>query len=338
MLEMLLVRTEGQWFVTVRERHASAPRDSVAASRDVDADQFNRLYQESLLWPLDYVMIEGARAGSRIRVRAGVLGSVPVYCRALNDQLTVSWDFGDFATGPLLIDPEIASHRLALHTFYSARQLCVGVTLLTERASFYLEPGKANYQYPAPVQETVASPLPKGRDALAMFSQLLHRTVSARPITAAGVAVELSGGKDSATVACAMTAIHGQMSSRGILLDGDVRQPQLQRRQWIANRLGLVDHTVEMAAFPPSLDLRRRPGQSLGLNQEYYLEACSALWDSVRAEGRDLLFTGIGGDELFPAYGDETPQEHGKASANPEQEQASRYAEQLLTPRALSAA
>ncbi|MFC5743744.1 hypothetical protein [Dyella tabacisoli] len=338
MLEMLLVRTEGQWFVIVRERHASVPLGSIAASRDVDADEFKRLYQESLLWPLDYVMIEVARAGSRIRVRAGVFGSVPVYCRARNDQVTVSWDFGDFTTSPLAIDTEIASHQLALHTFYSARQLCVGVTLLTERASFSVEPGKANYQYPAPVQQTVSSPLPKGRDALAMFSELLHRVVSARPIAADRVSLELSGGKDSATVACAMTAIHGRMSSKGILLDGDVRRPQIQRRQSITSRLGLFDHTVEMAAFPPSLDLQRRPGQSRGLNREYYLEACSALWDSVRAEGRDLLFTGIGGDELFPAYVDETQIKNGKESGSQEQEEASRYAMQLLTPRALSAA
>ncbi|TCV97704.1 asparagine synthase (glutamine-hydrolysing) [Luteibacter rhizovicinus] len=334
MLETALVRTEGQWFVTVRERLAPVPSDKVPACRDVDAEEFQRLYQECILWPLDYVLIEVAQAGCRMRVRTGVLGSVPVYCRAANDKVTISWDFADFANEPLAIDAEIASHRLALSTIYSARQLCVGVTLLTERASFHVEPGKANYRYPVPMEETSPSPLPEGQDALRVFSELLQRVVSARPIAMDRVSIELSGGMDSATVACAVAAFHGRMASKGILLDGDVRQPQIQRRQWITSRLDLSDETVEIAAFPPNLDLQEH--QARGLYWEYYLEACTALWESARVQGHDMLFTGIGGDELFPGYANEK-QEEGGGKPGKENE-ATHYAERLMTPRALSAA
>lgn len=336
MLEILLVRTEKQWFVTVRERLASSTPDGARACRDVDAEEFNRLYQECMLWPLDYLMIEVAQAGCRMRVRAGVLGSVPIYCHAANDQVTISWDFADFATVPLVIDPEIASHRLALNTVYSARQLCVGVNLLTERASFHVEPGKASYRYPAPVGETTPSPLPAGRDALVTFSELLNRVVSARPTMADRISIELSGGMDSATVASAMATFHEQIASLGILLDGDVRPPQIQRRQQIARRLNLFDETVDITAFPPSLDLRQWPDQAKGLHWEYYLEACAALWDSALAQGRNVLFTGVGGDELFPAYVDET--QDGSINERGHVGEARRYAEQLLTPRALSVA
>lgn len=335
MLETLLVRTEHQWFVTVRERLASSMTDQAIADRDVDAEEFNRLYQECVLWPLDYLLIEVAKAGCRMRVRAGVLGSVPVYCHAIDDQVTISWDFADFVTVPLAIDPEIASHRLALNTVYSARQLCVGVNLLTERASFHVEPGRASYRYPTAAADTAPSPLQAGRDALTAFGELLHHVVSARPTTAERLSIELSGGMDSATVASAMAIRHERMASLGILLDGGVRQPQIQRRQLIARELNLFDETVDITAFPPSLDMQRRPDQAKGLHWEYYLEACAALWDAARNQGRDVLFTGVGGDELFPAYVDETQQHDGKPNHVSE---SRRYAEQLLTPRAVSAA
>ncbi|WP_266160037.1 asparagine synthase-related protein [Dyella silvatica] len=337
MLETLLVRTENQWFVSVRERLAGTVPGAAETSADVNAEVFNRLYQECMLWPLDYLMIEVAQAGCRMRVRAGVFGSVPVYCHASNDQVTISWDFSDFATLPLAIDAEIASHRLALNTVYSARQLCVGVNLLTERASFHVEPGKASFRYPTPAGDTAPSPLPDGDDGLTAFGELLQQVASARPVTTDQLSIELSGGMDSATVASAMArTLRQPMASLGILLDGDVRQPQIQRRQLIANRLKLLDQTVEIAAFPPSLDMQQGPEQTKGLYWEYYREACAALWDSALAQGRNVLFSGVGGDELFPDYLHETAPGSGEESGRVGE--ARRCAEGLLTPLALNVA
>lgn len=336
LLETLLVRTHGQWFAVVRERCAPAAAGNAAASRDVDAATFARLYQESILWPLDYVLIEAAQAGCRMKLRAGVFGSVPVYCRASADRVTISWDFADFAAQSLAIDAEIASHRLVLQTVYSARQLCVGVNLLTERASLTVEPGRLNYRYPAPLEETTRAPLPEGRDALTEFDGQLQRAATARPVTADRLSLELSGGMDSATVACAMATMGRQMSSKGILLDGEIRPAQIQRRRRIAELLGLSDETVEMSAFPPALDLDHGPGHGQGLYWEYYLEACSALWDSAQAQGCTAIFSGIGGDELFPRYVDEVPA--GAAAEPAVSTESRRCAERLLTARALSAA
>jgi len=334
MLETLFVRTEGQWFVAVRERLASGVSDASDTKRDVDIEMFNRLYQECLLWPLDYVMIEIAQAGSRMKVRAGVFGTVPLYFRTFGNRVMLSWDPGDLLVGPLAIDVEMASHRLALHSIYAARQLSVGITLLTERASLYVEPGKVSYRYPSPVEETVPSPLPKGRDAMAAFGEHLQHAVSMRPKGKGQVTTELSGGMDSATVACALAESHEEVESLGILLDGDTRQSQEQRRQQIANRLGLRDYTVEMVDYPPTADVQPEPDQTPRLYWEYYLEPSMALWAQSRARGCDTLFTGIGGDELFPYYLDETQAAHVEAW----QSETPRYVEQLLTPRAWSAA
>lgn len=334
-LEALLVRTKGQWFVIARERAVSVSPDTTTATRDVDSEEFHRLYRQCLLWPLDYVMIEAAQAGYRMKVRAGVFGSVPLYSRATQDKVRLSWDVTDLATEPLAIDSEIASHRLAMNTVYSARQLWVGIQQLTERASLDIEPGRASYRYPTPVEETSPTSLPAGRDALAMFDELLQRAVSARPTAADRLSLELSGGMDSGSVACALAKGYGPVASKGILLGGQVRHPQVQRREQIASRLGLVDDTVDMDAYPPDLDIHHQ-AQTKSLSREYYLEACSALWRKARAEGHDMLFTGIGGDELFPSYIDEVqkqgPSESGRVH------EVKRYAEQLLTPHARSAA
>jgi asparagine synthase (glutamine-hydrolysing) len=335
MLETLLVRAPGRWFIVVRERVAGSA--SGADGQVVDArddETYHSLHQECLLWPLDYVLMEAAQAGHRLRIRAGMLGTAPVYCRVLDDRVSVSWDSSDFAVGPAMIDMEVASHQLALRTTYASRQLYTGVVLLTERASLHVEPGRARYRYPEAMEESVPA-RDGGDDMLPRFADALKGAVSLRPWMDGRVSLELSGGMDSATVAVALASLHDQLDSKGILLDGEVRDPQVQRRRKIAERLGLSDHVVDITAFPPGLDLGK-PQQPYGFCREFYLEACSALWASARDTGRHTLFTGVGGDELFPAYMDEISL--GTAKGPAWARDARSYAEDLLTPGALSAA
>lgn len=334
-LETCLVRTEGRWFAVVRERRAGIGPDDVATVETVSAERFDELYRSYLLWPLDYVMVEVAQQGRRIKLRAGVLGSAPVYCRATDEGVIVSWDFADFLAEKLPIDFEAASCSLALEQVYSARQICIGVHLLTERAMFYLEPGRAQYRYPAAFEVPASAPLQDDVDVVATFGQLLQRAILLRPMTPDRIAAELSGGMDSAAVACALAALHGPVASQGILVSGDCRSPQIERRRQIVARLGLLDQTVDIDALPPSLDLR--PGtRKEYVNTEYYLEAFEVLWGTAHAQGRDLMFTGLGGDELFMGSGD--PGQDGEMANDPELAAPRRYARQLLTQRALSAA
>lgn len=333
-LETLLVCTEGQWFAVVRERDVEKNQGPVTV-KVVDAEEFGRLYRTCLLWPLDYLMVEVAKSGMRMKLRAGVISSAPVYCRAIDDSVTVSWNLADFLAKSVVLDLEILSHYLALNTVYSYRQVCTGVNLLTERAILYIEPGIARYQYPLPVERPQPNMLLDG-DALEEFSALLYRAVSARPMTANKIAIELSGGMDSATVASVVTKQHDSVASLGILLDGQVRSSQVERRQRIMDRLSLLDKTVDMKMFPPSLDLQPTQVRVERPYGEYYLEAFEALWDSVHEQGRNILFTGIGGDELFPTYIGEACQ--GNAKSSTVLEKGRLNAAQLLTPRAQGAA
>lgn len=333
-LESLLIRTEGRWFAMVRERQAGVGSGDAIVVENVTAERFDALYRSCLLWPLDYVMIEVAQRGGRIKLRAGVLGSAPVYCRATDERVVVSWDFADFLAEKLPIDFESASCSLALEQVYSTRRICVGVHLLTERATLYLEPGRAQYRYPAAFEVPAPTSPREGVDAVAAFGELLQRAIAMRPMTGDRIAVELSGGMDSAAVACALAAMHGPIASQGVLVGGDSRQPQVERRRQIVARLGLLDETVDIDALPPSLDLR--PGARREyVNTEYYMEAFEALWGAAHAQGCDLMFTGLGGDELFMGSGDLGQDDVADATKLTEPR---RHARRLLTPRALSAA
>ncbi|SEV92513.1 asparagine synthase (glutamine-hydrolysing) [Luteibacter sp. 329MFSha] len=337
MLETLCIRAPGQWFLVTRERRASdAPLDDsrAIAVEDVDEARFHALYQASLLWPLDYVMIEVAQAGHRLRVRAGVLGVLPVYARVLDDRVSLSWNSADLAAGPALLDLEVASHQLALRTLYAARQLYTGVVMLTERASLHVEPGRARFRYPEAVPAAAPSH-DDGEDTLPAFAEALQRAVHLRPWRDGSASLELSGGMDSATVATALTRQHAGIDSKGILLDGQVRAPQVHRRRMIAERLGLSDHTVDIADWPPDVGLAQ-PTRPYGFCRDFYLEACEALWTSARERGRDVLFTGIGGDELFPAYIGEVST---GAVTGPEWSKDARgHAEAIMTSHARAAA
>lgn len=333
-LETMLVRTEGRWFAVVRERRVGVGSADGVMVETVTAERFDEIYRSCLLWPLDYVMVEVAQQGNRIKLRAGVLGSAPVYCRATDERVIVSWDFADFLALKLPVDFEVASCGLALQEAYSAKQICLGVNLLTERAMIYLEPGKAQYRYPAAFEVSMSARSYEGLDAAATFGGLLQQTLSLRPMTSDRIAIELSGGMDSATVACALVTLHGQVISQGIQLNGDCRPSQIERRRQIVAQLGLIDETVDIDTLPPSLDLR--PGvRKEYVHTEYYLEAFEALWRSAHTQGRDLIFTGLGGDELFMAFAEPGQID---SAGDPEITEPRRYAEQLLTARALEAA
>ena len=203
-LETVVVRTRGRWFAMIRERVAGRPVVAPGQLQTVDEERFDQAHQDALLWPLDYLMVEVAQDGCRIKLRAGVFGTAPVYCRATDTGISVSYDLADFLSQPCVLDAGVVSRRLGMHADYSARQVCAGVLLLTERAVLFARPGEMRYQYPPAIEPTTPSREPLPDYGVAAFSSWLSQAVQARPAEPGRAAVELSGGMDSATVACAL--------------------------------------------------------------------------------------------------------------------------------------
>lgn len=332
-LETVVVRTRGHWFATFRERAANGPSSPPSRLVSIDVESFHQAYREALLWPLDYLIVEVAQEGCRIKLRAGILGTAPVYCRTTGEEMAVSYDLADFLKTPCLLDTGIISRRLRLHMDYSARQIISGVVMLTERSVLFARPGEAGFQYP-PSFETQGSPDESSPDHDALSLQRhLTKAVLARPIVTGAAAVELSGGMDSSAVACALGGRVNSVTSLGIRLEND--ESQASRRAAVVQAFGLHDLTVDMGDFPPSLDLRPDAARIEYPLADFYLEAFEHLWDSARSLGHDMLFTGVGGDQLFPLRTDEPrpPNPQGEAIAS----LAQRRADGLLTPKARAA-
>lgn len=333
-LETVVVVTEELWFATIRERVARPAPGPSSQLIFLDEERFRLAHRDALLWPADYLMVEVARTGARIKLRAGVFGTAPVYCRTTDTAMTISYDLADFLARPCLLNAGILSRRLGMHADYSAEQIFSGVLLLTERSVLFARPGEVRYQYPQAIDTALPSQLPQTSEDFEAFASWLDQAIQMRPISPRRTAIELSGGMDSAAVACALGKREERMTSLGILLDGNDGQ-QNNRRKAIVDALNLSDHAVAMSDFPPPLDLHPIAGRIEYPLADFYLEAFESLWDAARARGCDTLFTGIGGDQLFPIYRDEYVPSNpiGDAIVASAQHRAAG----LLTPAALEA-
>lgn len=127
---------------------------------------------------------------------------------------------------------------------------------------------------------------------------LLNHTVDQWAIHPEDVAVELSGGMDSAMVAlCLGARYRGQLASYGLLVDGPAGIQHCSRRTVLVKHAGLCDTTFSALMRSP-FDPRgvRGQGQVWNPSEEPYSEALHAV---IMVTGRQVVFTGIGGDELL---------------------------------------
>ncbi|WP_271618132.1 hypothetical protein [Bradyrhizobium sp. CCBAU 51745] len=222
-VESVLVRSAGQWFFVVRERFQTDGNgqacSAITVISDVPVDRFQQLYQECLNWPLDFVLLEVAYRGGRLRVRADQLGSLPIYFSVKERwrSVTLSWDFADFLHESRLLDAEVLAHHLTMKACYSARQPCLGVNLLTAGAKLYVDGSETRFEYGSNGLPPSPQSLPEDVDATDEFSRILSKAVFSRASSIGRNAVELSGGMDSACVAMAI--------SSGLWLDNMWRYP-----------------------------------------------------------------------------------------------------------------
>lgn len=309
-LQTVLIRGVNRWFVAVWESGLKGDGWELTgdeSGQEFDDEHYMRVHEAAVSVASNFVLIEVVRDAysARLRVLSGLGGVAPIYASVAAYRVTLSWDFADLVSRGLhAIDFEVAAHLLSLRTIYSSRQICTGISMLTERSSLYVDSdGEASFVYPPAANAVSPLPVCDGIDLVASFGELIEHAVSARGLSSSSCALELSGGMDSAAVACAV-AYSGLQSVRswGIILADHHRDAQSSRRAAIVARLGLVDKCVDVAAFMPNVvpEASSRPLEHpLG---ELYLEAFNALWVSARGSGCDAVLSGIGGDELFPLF------------------------------------
>ncbi|MEU6825568.1 asparagine synthase [Streptomyces atriruber] len=239
-----------------------------------------------------------------VNVSAGVFGTAPLYLAPVGGELHGSWDLPELS--PYLradrLCPRVIARTLTRQHRYTADTLFEGVHRLTERATARFTQSGLVLTYPEPA-EHVLEPrvLRPGVDPLAAFDALLFDVVNGAAASATGrVAVEVSGGADSANVALTLaTADYGQVCSFGLLMGGALGTQQSERRRVLTDHLGFRDTAIPAMQHPPfvaggvrALGLRHDPAGA------FYQEAFDALREQVVRRGCEVVFVGSGGDEV----------------------------------------
>lgn len=250
-----------------------------------------------------------------IQLSAGMFGTAPLYLVAVKDELYGSWDLPELR--PYLrvdqLSPRVVARTLTRQHRYTADTLFEGVHRLTERATATFTATEGlRMTYPEPA-EHVLEPraLRPGVDPLEAFDSLLLDVVNGAAASATGrVGIEVSGGADSANVALSLAAAdYGQVHSFGLLMNGEIGAQQRDRRRALTDHLGFRDTAIPALQHPPFV-----PGgvRALGVPHDpagaFYQEAFDVVREQVIMRGREVIFTGSGGDEINSHHSRTSPE------------------------------
>lgn len=239
-------------------------------------------------------------------LRAGSNGTAPLYVASNGTRLVGSWDpaeLAPFARADAL-SPVVVARLLTRRHRYSAQTLFTTITRLTAGATitWSLAAGMS-VRYPPPAAH-VGQPrrLRPGADPIAHFGALADRAVAeVCDQHRRAVAVELSGGLDSANIALSAAGLApSSLLSGGLIVGGHTGHAQSTRRRAISEHLGLRDTAILVAEHLPLCpDGPRVPESAHYPDGDVYQEASDALRAVLHDAGARVVLTGYGGDEIM---------------------------------------
>lgn len=248
---------------------------------------------------------------ARIRLAAGVGGTVPLYLAADGDVLYGTWDLAALchrARQSGLLDRAVARALTRRHR-YSSDTVFTDVTMLTERATATFTHEGLNVAYPSPAEHVSrARQLRPDADPCAALEHLLAGALAPWHDEEALLGLELSGGLDSATVAVATRSRRRRLRTFGLIIDGALGAEQHRRRVAIAEQIGAIDQTLPARDHAPFCTSGIRAGGAPhDPAGEFYREAFEALAGCAARSGVTVMLTGNGGDEVMAPRIDELP-------------------------------
>lgn len=300
--------------VRERDRGDPQPSDDFAVRRCAERE-LDEVLAEARAWSQDFIelLITRREGAPDVRLRCGRWGTAPVYLLERGGVLRVDWD-------AVRLYPHLSSDRLDLGFAaqylvdldypYSRRTIFPGVWMLTERAQAVWQPpsGALKVRYPRAEEHASARRLKRGARVEETFREILAESMRRWLTPGVGpVALELSGGLDSSTVAAAAADIaDGTVLSYGMLMPGVFGGYQQARRAEVVRRFRLTDRTLPCIDYPPfNLKSHRVSDLALVPWGEFYEEAVGTMLRRAVSDGARVIFTGMGGDELCSYQHDE---------------------------------
>jgi asparagine synthase (glutamine-hydrolysing) len=266
---------------------------------------------------LDVTVRESRPGGDKVRMvvtdgkavfEAGAIGVAPLYLTVAGSALIGSWDITELGAYASLASysPLVATRLLTRRQRCSSETLFEGVHRLTERARAVFDGTHLTITYPPPHEHVLQGRRLRPRaDPISYFDRLLaDRIGPVMDAHSAAVAVELSGGVDSANVAVSAAGLSPfPVQSLGLLMGGEAGADQGLRRTQIVERLNLRDTVVPAAGHLPFGDpLARSAARPHNPDGDVYLEAFDVLRRRAADSGATVVLTGFGGDEMMAPH------------------------------------
>jgi asparagine synthase (glutamine-hydrolysing) len=298
--------------VVVRERRGEAVHRTTPTFEPMQVAHVGATIDNVHTHQGDYVTVE-MRPG-RVRVTAGPIGTAPVYLAPGEDELAGSWSLPDLRAYLSLdrLCSRAVVRALTRQHRYSTDTLFTDLHRLTERAAATFTAERFVIDYPTPALHVMkALKVRDGADVVGAFHGLVAQAIAQVPPLPNQVGIELSGGADSANVALSLAAVRDDLlRSYGLAVDGVAGEDQRDRRRLLVKKLGMLDTEITASDHPPfALTGVRALGIPHDPTSAYYREAFDAIRDAAAADGLQVMFTGLGGDEITALRPDEQERE-----------------------------
>ncbi|MGI5206205.1 hypothetical protein ACQEU6_32115 [Spirillospora sp. CA-108201] len=318
----------GSAFLLVRERATGLQDrpDSLPTLR-VDAGPLSlppNRYQahraEAAGWPLGFTIIDLIETRHNetkggVEVTCGAVSAAPLQLAAADGVLHGSWDLLDLSAfwSADRLNLDDVTRFCVMRALYSSQTLLRDVLTLTERATARFDGTGLAITYPPPAEHALPRELRPGADPVQVWERMLVEVTGRwAAATSGSVAVELSGGMDSAAVAVALADLrgHGHRESirTGVLrLPGEPGEQQMSRRADMIQVLELgADHVVPIAEHAPFRPGgARRAGVPFTPRDGNTAEGTIVMQQQLVKAGVTTVFTGAAGDDLMGLRPDE---------------------------------
>ncbi|WP_206366351.1 hypothetical protein [Sphingomonas gei] len=267
---------------------------------------------------LDFAVLEIDRRKRTISYRASPVVSIPAYLIADQDGVAIDWDYSR-----LLVDREVeivwdvALAQIAGRSTYAPTTIVAGVYRATAGAVLRASANGVAVELPESIEHDGPHDVWPDAHVEAQLFEAIKAILDSRPLDPSRLAVELSGGMDSALTSIAAAAVAGPgVMSVGAQFNGPMGAAQRERRSMLRDHGGFDDLSVPAERFAPfGPTSLRRIRYGVWPEDENYPELFEAMFGMLQAAGIDTLVSGLGGDELYTAYEGEEGAPAGKGES-----------------------
>ncbi|CAM1361147.1 hypothetical protein TOREUM_20458 [Tenacibaculum litoreum] len=319
-LEYFAFKGNSEMIFIVRERlngYSEQIKLSFPEIGDINTKYFSDIMLEMKEWPLHFMIISLSTTSNNLKVsiKNGRWATAPIFLTVSKQGLVGGWD-------PIIvcksmqskkIDKERLAHFLtAFETPYSAKTIFSDMYMLTEGAvanweSKNKESTSIKIDYPKEIKPPNKKELKPNVDVLSMFEKIMSQSANRWLTPEAHVVSELSSGLDSGVVSAVCSTISNKsINTCGILVPGKEGVIQQERRAEMIEKFGYTDYEIIAENYPPlDADSIRVKKELIMPWEECYYEVTDKLLQECIQPGRTIMYTGVGGDELFFPHWDE---------------------------------